>query len=119
MKALRVLSLVSNNISTVPLGIGYLDNLRIIKLSGNPLNDGLRQVVDGIDGTPSPMVAPIAENEKDANLTKRVKKYLKAEAASLESGGESRSVLERRLAAHNCAEPRLKAVTDHLILLVH
>ena len=94
MKALRVLSLMNNNIIMVPLVIGFLDNLKILKLSGNPLNDGLKSVIDGIDGSPSPLVVPIAENEKDANVTKKIKKYLKAEAASLESGGESRYVTE-------------------------
>lgn len=95
MKALRVLSVMNNNIETVSFAVGYLENLRILKLAGNPLDKGLKGILDGNDGSPSLLVASLGNknNEKEALLTIRVKQYLKAEAAALESGGESRYFL--------------------------
>lgn len=90
MKALRVLSVMNNNLQGVPFSLGSLDTLKILKLANNPLNEGLKNVVEGNDGSPTPFNVPLAENEKDAMLTKKIKKFLKTEAASLESGGESR-----------------------------
>ena len=90
MKSLRVFSVMNNNLEDVPFSLGFLDNLRILKLANNPLNEGLKGVLDGNDGSPSPLVTPIAENEKDTILTRKIKKFLKTEAAALESGGESR-----------------------------
>ena len=86
MKALRVLSVLYNNIDDVPFCIGYLDTLRVLKLAGNPLTHDLKRIVDSTDGSPT---RNANDYEKDALLTKKVKKYLKAAAAS-ESGGESR-----------------------------
>jgi hypothetical protein len=90
MRQLRVLSVMNNSLERLPLSIAHLESLRIIKLAGNPLSDGLKGVVDGHDGSPSFMVAPVAENEKDTHITSKIKQYLKAEAAALESDGDSR-----------------------------
>ena len=92
MKALRVLSVMNNNLQGVPFSLGSLDTLKILKLANNPLHEGLKNVVEGNDGSPIPFNVPLAENEKDAMLTKKIKKFLKTEAASLESGGESRYI---------------------------
>ena len=89
MKALRVLSVLNNNIDHVPFCVGYLDTLRVLKLGGNPLTHDLKRIVDSTDVSPS---RSAIDYEKDALLTKRVKKYLKAAAAASGSGGESRYV---------------------------
>jgi len=91
MKALRVLSLLNNYIETIPYCLGNLDTLRILKLAGNPLSSDLMRIVNGSDGTHSPSLATLTDNEKDALLTKRIKKHLKVEAAAKESGDGSSS----------------------------
>ena len=90
MKALRVLSLMNNRIENLPVCIGSLDTLRILKLAGNLLPDGLKRIVEGNGGSPSPTAAIITDNERDVLRTRKLKKYLKAEAAARESGGDSR-----------------------------
>ena len=94
MKSLRVLSVLNNNIDDVPFCLGYLDTLKVLKLAGNPLTHDLKRIVDGTDGSPSRIGTSVTDYEKDALLTKKVKKYLKAAAtaAASESGGESRYV---------------------------
>ena len=90
MKALRVLSVMNNKLESLPFSLGFLDTLKILKLTSNPLNEGLKNILEGNDGSPAPLTVPLAENEKDVMLTKKIKKFLKNEAAALESGGESR-----------------------------
>ena len=98
LKSLRVLSVMNNKLEKIPLSLGFLESLRILKLAGNPLEEGLKNIVNGKDGSPSPLIVPLVDNEKDAIvLTIKVKQYLKAEAAMLESGGDSRSVRILRL----------------------
>ena len=91
MKALRVLSLMNNNLEGLPFSIGFLDKLDVLKLASNPWNDGIKGVLDGSNESQSPGVKPIAENDTQA-LTKKIKKHLKDEAAALGSGGDSRCV---------------------------
>ena len=86
MKTLRVLSVMNNNIDSVPFSLGSMDNLKIIKLAGNPLDMQLRRIVEGTDTAPSPLATPLAENGKDVLVTLRIKQYLKYVAAALESG---------------------------------
>ena len=90
MKSLRFLSVMNNNIENLPLSLGFLESLRLLKLTGNPLKDSLRHIADGSESAPSPLVTSIGENERDTVYTIRIKQYLKAEAAALESSGESR-----------------------------
>ena len=94
LKALRLLYLMNNNLETIPFCIGHMDNLKVVKLVNNPLNDGLREIYDRIDGSPSTHTVGLKEfpNERDGFITMGIKKYLLDEAASLESGGESRLV---------------------------
>lgn len=96
MKALRVLSVLNNNIDDVPYCVGYLDTLRVLKLGGNPLTHDLKRIVESTDGSPS---RSAIDYEKDALLTKKVKSYLKAAAAAAtsESGGESRQAFSKPL----------------------
>ena len=86
IKTLRVLAVMNNNIDRVPLSLGSLDSLRVIKLTGNPLDVQLRRIIDGTDTNPSPLATPLAENGKEVLVTLRIKQFLKHEAAALESG---------------------------------
>ena len=90
MKSMRFLSVMHNNIEDLPLSLGFLESLRLLKLTGNPLKESLKQIADGNDSAPSPLVTSIGENERDTVCTIRIKQYLKAEVAALESSGESR-----------------------------
>lgn len=89
MKSLRVLSLLNNNIGEIPPCVGFLDTLKILKLAGNPLNGDLKHIVDGNDASSPPLTAP-TDNEKEAIVTKKIKKFLKSEAAANELGEGSR-----------------------------
>lgn len=91
MKALRVFSLLNNNIGEIPSNLGLLDTLKILKVAGNPLKPSLKRIVDGNDDSNSPPLTALADNEKDALLTKKIKKHLKSEITTKESGEESRS----------------------------
>lgn len=90
MKALRVLSLLNNNIGEIPSCLGLLDTLKILKIAGNPLNLELKRIMDGNDGSNSPPSTVLADNEKETLLTKKIKKHLKFAAFAKESGEESR-----------------------------
>lgn len=94
MKSLRVLSLLNNNIGEIPACVGFLETLRIVKLAGNPLKGNLKNIVDGNDvASSSPPLTALADNEKEAIVTRKIKKFLKSEAAVNELGEESRQVM--------------------------
>lgn len=90
MKTLRVLSLLNNSIVEMPSCVGFLDTLKILKLAGNPLKGNLKNIVDGNDAAFSPPPTALADNEKEAIVTRKIKKFLKSEAAANELGEESR-----------------------------
>ena len=94
LKALRLLAVMNNNLETIPFCMGHMDNLKVVKLGNNPLKDGLREIIDNVDVSPSPRTAGLKEssNERDVIITTKMKKFLLDEAASLESGGDSRLV---------------------------
>ena len=96
MRALRVFSVTNNKIEDVPFVVGFLESLQIIRLSNNPLNNGLKGILNSNDISTSDVPTPVAENEKETWLTRKIKTFLKSEAMSLESGGESRFVLTRQ-----------------------
>ena len=98
MKTLRVLSLLSNYIGEIPSCVGFLDSLRILKLTGNPLRGNLKKIVDGNDIASSPPLTALADNEKEAIVTRKIKNFLKSEAAVNEPGEESRYVVSRESA---------------------
>ncbi|MCJ1244387.1 RAM signaling network component [Trapelia coarctata] len=92
MIALRVLSIMNNNLKELPFSLGFLESLRVLKLTGNPLSAALNNIIDGKDESPKPLSVPLPENEKESRVTNRIKGYLRHEANSLESGGDSRFV---------------------------
>lgn len=93
MKTLRVLSLRDNYIGEIPSCVGFLDTLRILKLTGNPLRGNLKKIVDGNDIASSPPLTALADNEKEAIMTRKIKNFLKSEVAANEPGEESRYVV--------------------------
>ena len=95
LKALRLLNVMNNHLETIPFCIGHMDNLKVIKLGNNPLKDGLRDIHENVDVSPSLRTAGLkaSPNERDGILTTKMKKFLLDEAASLESGGDSRLVV--------------------------
>ena len=94
LKALQLLNVMNNNLETIPFCIGHMDNLKIVRLGNNPLKDGLREIYDNFEVSPSLRTIGLKEssNERDGIITTKVKKFLLEEAASLESGGDSRLV---------------------------
>lgn len=90
MKTMRFLSVMHNNLERLPLSLGYLESLRVLKMAGNPMNDTLKQIIDGGDSADSPANTILDSNEKELSATIKIKQYLKSEAAALESEGEYR-----------------------------
>lgn len=98
MKSLRVFAIHHNRIENLPLGLGNIGTLRMLKLAGNPLNSYLKQLTDGNEDlmSPSTPALPVDENEKDKILTQVVIRYLRnphfPHFPPKESEGESRYV---------------------------
>ena len=89
MKALRVLSVSNNNIESVSPQVAMMDNIKILKLDGNPLHSELKRIVD--ESANSPSQINTADNKKDFDTTERVKNYLvTAEGAGNNWDGDSR-----------------------------
>ena len=94
MKALRVFAIQHNKIQDLPLGLGDISTLRMLKVSGNPLKMSLKNIVEGSDETLSPTTPalPNDENERDKILTRKVIEHLRTQAAIRDFGEDSRSV---------------------------
>ena len=92
MGQLRFLSVMYNRLQNLPYSLGFLEQLRLLKLGSNPLNEKLRNLVDSRDVSISPTSSNISDNEREAVITVRIKQYLKSEATTLESSAESRYV---------------------------
>lgn len=89
MKALRVLSVSNNNIADVSPLLATMDNIKILKLDGNPLNPDLKRIVD--EGASSPVQAKATDNSREMDMTKKLKTYLRTmEAATHNPEGDSR-----------------------------
>lgn len=89
MKALRVLSVANNNIADISPLLATMDNIKILKVDGNPLNPDLKRIVDG--GASSPFLANATDNSREIDMTKKLKSYLRTtEAATHNSEEDSR-----------------------------
>jgi hypothetical protein len=75
-----------------------MDSLKILKLSGNPWNETIINLLKAEEHAASSQV-PVAEHENEARITSQVKKFLRTEAASMDSGGESRYVTLPRISS--------------------
>ena len=84
MRALRVFAIQHNSIQDLPICLGNITTLRMLKLAGNPFNSRLSGLLGGHDETLSPTTPalPNDENEKDKILTRRVIEYLRSQAAA-------------------------------------
>ena len=94
MKALRVFAIQHNRIANLPLGLGEIGTLRMLKITGNPLNPSLKSIVEGNEDILSPTTPalPNDENERDKILTRKVIDHLRIQAAIRDSGEDSRLV---------------------------
>lgn len=92
MKALRVFAIQHNKIEDLPLGLGDISTLRMLKVMGNPLNPSLKNILEGTDDVLSPTTPalPNDENERDKILTRKVIEYLRTQATIRDSGEDSR-----------------------------
>lgn len=92
LKALRVFSIQHNNIEDLPSRLGNINTLRMLKLTGNPLNARLKRLIEDNESTLSPSTPALNynENEKDTILTKKITEYLRAQGAVRDSGEDSR-----------------------------
>ena len=94
MKALRVFSIQHNNIGDLPFGLGSINTLRMLKLTGNPLTPKLKRIVEGSELSQGSSPAFVDnDNGKDTMATKKVLEYLRILAAAKDSEGDSRYVL--------------------------
>ena len=98
MKALRVFAIQHNRIEDLPLGLGDISTLRILKVTGNPLNSNIKRIVEGNEDVLSPATPalPSDENERATIVTKKVIEYLRSQAmSSRDSGEDSRLATQR------------------------
>jgi hypothetical protein len=94
MKALRVFAIQHNRIEDLPLGLGDIGTLRMLKVTGNPLNPSIKSIVEGYEDALSPATPalPNDENERDKIVTRKVIEHLRSQAAIRDSGEDSRLV---------------------------
>jgi Leucine-rich repeat (LRR) protein len=87
---LKVLAIQRNKIERLPLCLGEISSLQVLKLDGNPLAFPPPDICTIKKDAPSPS----NDNEKDAVITTQVKRYLRQiatrERLRVESEGESR-----------------------------
>ena len=87
MKALRVFSIQHNDIRDLPNCLGSISTLRMLKLTGNPWEPGIKRILGSGELSPSQSLAPEKEdNERDTFLTTPVKEYLRGR--SIKDSGE-------------------------------
>ncbi len=92
MKALRVFAIQHNRIEDLPLGLGDIGTLRILKVTGNPLNPTIKRIVEGNEDVLSPATPAHAtdENERATIVTRKVIEHLRSQALRRDSGEDSR-----------------------------
>ena len=88
LKALRVLSLQTNNIRDLPYCLGTIITLRLLKVMGNPVNPTLQRILDGNGMSPNPALIK-DENERDTVLTKMLTEHMRSHTARRDSGEDS------------------------------
>ncbi|KAL8849980.1 MAG: hypothetical protein Q9221_005086 [Calogaya cf. arnoldii] len=85
IKALRYFDMSRNSIKSVPTAVKDLNQLKVLKLGGNPLRLDIAQIIDAKDSYAPP--EEMTEYEKHAIVTSNLKHHLKGEASSRESEG--------------------------------
>src|SRR5437899_9575775 len=92
-RLVQVLSVQRNRIQELPLCLGDMNSLQVLKLESNPITFPPQEVL-GIRETDMPSGAA-SENEQDVIITAQVKRFLKQKAMDkpeTESGNESRYI---------------------------
>lgn len=98
MKALRVFSIQYNNIVDLPLCLGGISALRMLKVAGNPLNPKLKRILEHGEKALSPPMSVVKnDNDRDTFLTKKVTEFLRHEAVA---GEESRYIWKSLIHTH-------------------
>lgn len=91
MGLLRVLSLADNIISEVPLFFGHMETLQILKLLGNRL---VKQEILNIIGRSMEPVSPslqgLSENRRDQAVTRMLKEWMRRQQAVEDTGDAPR-----------------------------
>ena len=90
MGPLRVLSLADNSITEVPLFFGHMDALQILKLLGNRLEkQEILNIVARTIEPVSPSLQPLSENRREAAVTKTLKEWMRRQTTAGDTGDES------------------------------
>ena len=90
MKALRVFAIQNNDIRDLPNCLGSSNALKLLKLTGNPWEPGIKRILES--GEFSPMQSPPPEkedHERDTFMTEPIKEYLRGRAVK-DSGEDAR-----------------------------
>lgn len=84
MRALRVLSVMKNQIRNVSANVAMMDNVKILKLDHNPLNPDLKRIVD--QGANSPSEVKGADTtSREIDTTEKVKRSLRTMGGPIQS----------------------------------
>lgn len=90
MKALRAFGIQYNDIRDLPNCLGSLSTLKMLKLTGNPWEPGIKRILES--GELSPMQSPPQGNDdrqRDVYMTEPIKEYLRGRAVK-DSGEDAR-----------------------------
>lgn len=89
MGPLRVLSLADNLITEVPYFFGNMDALQILKLLGNRLvKQEILNIVARTIEPVSPSLRSLSENKREAAVTKTLKEWMKQQQTGVDPGNE-------------------------------
>ena len=118
LTSLRVLSLMYNQISDLPLEISEMGALQILKVADNILfGEPLKEIVDGrkLDAT----AAALSENERETAITIQIKRYLRERHATsmpqqlmLPSTADQEQTIESVEAAIEAPKPLKRALSS-------
>ena len=90
MKAIRVFAIQHNDIRDLPNCLGSISTLKMLKLTGNPWEPGIKRILES--GEFSPMQSPPQgknDNERDTLMTTPIKEHLRGRAVK-DSGEDAR-----------------------------
>ena len=76
LKALRVFSIQYNDVKDLPFCLANITTLRMLKVTGNPLNPVLQRIIDDSDSSPTQSNAA-DENVRDTMLTRKLTEYMR------------------------------------------
>ena len=117
LSSLKVLAIQKNIIEKLPIYLGDIGSLQVLKLDGNPLSFPPPEICTLRSDTPTPS----NDNEKDALITTQVKRYLKQiqtrERLKIDSEGESRYSITLIMVDLLTNTQSVKVISKHLVLV--